>query len=768
LTTDTSPHTDTTARLPAQPTPADHNTLVGGNSATTDNTPGSTDAGKGTAADASGDQAPDTDDTKKPGRLGTWFSAQTTRTTTGARSLGAALAHWGATGDQGNEEIRRRLVLAQLEAHTERRTEAEAALRAAAKKVVRLEEDAADGGLTQAQRQQLVLGRETVRRLEKTLKDLHKAPFRPVQPGERQIDRARGFARLRRGALLTAGATATVLLAVQQPQVGLLGLLAATCLAWWTGAHPPRLAQRPIPEELLLPELDLPKGTPAADAPSAEQAAASVPLFPGDMGEPFPIRTADNAAVAGECLRRALADEGLAIGAVTDVTREKWGWKATAHLTKGKPSGLVLRLPELDVALGVRTGGVMAQPQAAAASSVVLRVLLADPFDPMPPHPVYPPRSNSILKPVTLGPSLDGTPTQVTLAGQNVMVIAVPGGGKSAIVRNLADYITSCTDAIVVDIDPTGRGLGPLRRLAALRAYDEKRIDDTLDWAIREAELRTEQMGDDVDNWQVGDDSPAVFVLVDEHPQLSPKQKQKVIKLGRIGRKARVTVILLSQDATSDVVGDAIADVFGIRIMLPSRKADVPLVVGSDTAISEGWMPHRLVPSPGDWDLADVGCFYIIAPGLRDPILRKATFLDAPTATRRTQERLAAGTVTVTVGPAKGAGDENLPQILMLLREAFERLGDPDFLPTDQVLEHLATAGPEWRRWDGQEPADRRREGVKAIGRELKKAGIESLKTVRRPDLDKINPPSGYLLAHIEAAFDTLPLTRSVTASRPG
>ncbi|MFD5565898.1 hypothetical protein [Kitasatospora griseola] len=492
-------------------------------------------------------------------------------------------------------------------------------------------------------------------------------------------------------------------------------------------------------------------GKPADDKKEKDktkQAATDAP--------PLRIGQATTEEQAGTAVLQALLGEGLAIGSVTDVTREKWGWKATAHLVKGKPADLVLRLPQLDVALGVRAGGVMAQPQTAAAGSVVLRILLGDPFDPMPPHPVHAPRSNSILKPFSLGPSMDGSPTQVTIAGQNIMVIAVPGGGKSAIVRTLADYITSCTDAIAVDVDPTGRGLGPLRRLAAMTAYDEQRIDDVLDWAIREAEIRTEQMGDDVDNWPVTDQAPAVFVTVDEHPQLTKTQKAKVIKLGRIGRKARVTVVLLSQDATSDVVGDAIADVFGIRIMLPCRKADVPLVVGSDTAISEGWMPHRLVPSPGDWDLADAGAFYIVAPGLRDPILRKATFLNAATATLRTQERLAAGTVTITPEPAEKGDEQEVPEMLLAIREAFEKHGDPDFLLTDQVLDHLATTGEEWRKWDGQEPAARRREGVKKIGKDLKKAGITDLSTVRRFDLDGANPPSGYRLSDVEATFTKL------------
>ncbi|KDN80493.1 hypothetical protein [Kitasatospora cheerisanensis] len=581
-------------------------------------------------------------------------------------------------------------------------------------------------------------------------RDIQRQPYTGhIDPTDAELERHRRRTANRRR---TALATLTLALGGLELAIGNLVLPTITTAgllltAWAKG----RITgwRRELPDVPAL-AYEIATGKPAKDKKETETATAT-------DAPPLPIRQATTEEQAGAAVLQALLGEGLTVGSVTDVTREKWGWKATAHLVKGKPADLVLRLPQLDVALGVRAGGVMAQPQTAAAGSVVLRILLGDPFDPMPPHPVYAPRSNSILRPFSLGPSMDGSPTQVTIAGQNIMVIAVPGGGKSAIVRTLADYITSCTDAIAVDVDPTGRGLGPLRHLAAMTAYDEKRIDDVLDWAIREAEIRTEQMGDDVDNWQVTDDSPAVFVIVDEHPQLTKTQKAKVIKLGRIGRKARVTVVLLSQDATSDVVGDAIADVFGIRIMLPCRKADVPLVVGSDTAISEGWMPHRLVPSPGDWDLADAGAFYIVAPGLRDPILRKATFLNAETATLRTQERLAAGTVTITPEPADVDGDEDLPPVLLAIRAAFDSHGDPDFLLTDQVLEHLATTGPEWRQWEDKDPVDRRREAVKKITREFKKAGLPPLKTDRRVDLNKDNPPSGYWLRDVEAAFEGLP-----------
>jgi len=518
---------------------------------------------------------------------------------------------------------------------------------------------------------------------------------------------------------------------------------------WRSGRRAEPDLAYPLPDGA---QLIAPPGQPAASAavggqadPAAGAAGAASPSPP--TGDPYPIRQAQSVQQAAECIHLALLAENLAVGQVTDVTQERWGWRAIAHLTKGKPADLVAKVANLDVLLGVRQGGVMPQPQQAAAGSVVLRIITSDPFDPMPPHPVHPPRSNSILKPMVLGPSMDGEPTKITLAGQNVMVIAVPGGGKSMIVRAMADYITSCTDAIVIDIDPTGRGLGPLRRLAAMRAYTEEAIDDALDWAIREAELRTQQMGDDVDNFQVDDENPAVFVIVDEHPQLTNKQKQKVIRLGRIGRKARDTVILLSQDATSEVVGDAIADVFGIRIMLPCRKADVPLVVGSDTAISEGWMPHRLTPSPGDWDPADAGTFYVLAPGLRDPILRHATHLDAATATLRANERLAADPASTSAGPPAGASavdftkpaaaEEATEEDWEILTATAEAFGEQLNVLCRQVAEALQAQDEE--RW-----ADA---NATTVGEVFRRAGVFR-RTVR---VSGLQPSTGAALEDIRA-----------------
>ncbi|MDH6710787.1 hypothetical protein P3T27_007538 [Kitasatospora sp. MAA19] len=469
--------------------------------------------------------------------------------------------------------------------------------------------------------------------------------------------------------LLTGGAHGLMV-------VGAAAAAAVTVAGWAKGANPSWRAASPQPPGLAYP---VPEGTllvarnPAPDeqrdpaaAPTEPPAAAPAPGpagapradAPQPTGQPYPIRLAATPEQAGQCIHLALRAEGLAVGSVTDVSQERWGWRATAHLTKGRPSTLVAKLPDLEVLLGVQQNGVMAQPQRAAAGSVVLRVITSDPFAQMPEHPVYAPKSNSILNPVNLGPSMDGTATTVVLAGQNMLVVAASGGGKSALVRTMADYVTSCYDAVAWDIDPTGRGLGPLRGAAGRTAYTKADIDKAIGDIIRYAQARTRLLGDDVDNWQVTEDAPAIIVFCDEFLQLTPKQRARLIQGTRITRKVRISLVILVQDGTADAVGDAIADALGIRIMLPCRLADVPLVVGSSTAVSEGWAPHRLTPSPGDWDPADAGKFYILGPGLTDPILRKCTYMGPVAAKQRAVERQAAGIVQIDAATLTEAGHD--------------------------------------------------------------------------------------------------------------
>ncbi|MFC8454709.1 hypothetical protein [Kitasatospora sp. NPDC057223] len=733
---------------------------------------------------------------KKPNPVARWAGAQARRTGDGAKGIGELLAHWGSTADQSGEELRRRIVAGQLEAYTERRDELRGALVKETKKVVRLEEEASDGGLTDAQRGQLTLTRENARRLEKALRDMTKVPFRAIQPTERQIARARTIGRLRRGAVLVAASIATVMAAVHAPQIALLALAAGAAMAWRTGGHPPRLTHRPVPDDLLLPELDPPAKLLTTEKPGEVQADVEqgVELFPGDTGKPFPIRDVTDPAVAVECVRRALLAERVPLAYVGDPVPHPWGWETVVRVSDGTCGDIGERLGGLETKFDVGDGDVILQPNRKRTAEATLRVVTGDLFGAMKPPPYRAPHSVDVTTAGTFGMSADGCDLTFSLAELMGEVIARSGGGKSTIMRALLDWTTAAHNAVTVFLDPSGDGPGKFTDAVKLTSTDPIQIEFALLSLYRLAagRARTRRKLGMGDSWTCTFEHPAIFVFVDEFPKLTKRSKQIIAELQLVGRKEGVWLIFAAQGSTKELLGSNIAQHPALKIMGACRDVDTTQALGGG-AIDWGYLPHRLQPKSGS-SLNDCAKSYVIgAPGLsEDPMLHKWHYIPDDEGGRRAAERLAAGLVDIDQASIDaalkapnppglkfadedeylryvpwpellamcaeddddqevgGADPEILPAILLAIRETFERADDPDFLLTDQVLDHLATTGAEWRQWDDREPADRRREGAKKIARDLKKAGIESLKSVRRIDLDKDNPPSGFWLADVE------------------
>jgi S-DNA-T family DNA segregation ATPase FtsK/SpoIIIE len=504
----------------------------------------------------------------------------------------------------------------------------------------------------------------------------------------------------------------------------------AVALAWAQGRRP-TTRRPPVPKLLFVP--------PVAPAHTELEA----PPAP----EPFPIREAGrDPRRAREAVALALAKEKAQVADVAVPTEADWGWTVPVVLSGGTLGDLVRVLPRMATTLRVGPNRLLAQRASSEDSAAItLRVLLSDPFGKPPPAPLRAPLSCSIKDPVSLGISIDGETTPVVLAGQHVLIVSDTGGGKSTMVRTMADYVTACTDAVAVDIDPTGRGLGPLGPCAARRALNAKDAETLLEQLLTMAEERIAALGPTEDNWTVTPGSPAVVAFVDEWPRLSKRGKVLALALLRIGRKARVTLVVCTQDATSDVLGDAVADTFGVRIMLPCRAADVPLVVGQADAISRGWLPHLLIPSPGEWEPADAGQFYCISPRHRDPVLRYASPISAVAAAARAAERVAAGLPTLN-GPVRA----EVPAIAKLLLEIFAGQGDPEMLAVAELAPLLEEADPEtWGRWAGR--ADRAARIGQGLRAALKAAGLD----IPAPRLEG---PSGrrayYRLADLRAALE--------------
>ncbi|MFC9916330.1 hypothetical protein [Streptomyces sp. NPDC127197] len=504
-------------------------------------------------------------------------------------------------------------------------------------------------------------------------------------------------------------------------------------LAYGQGRRPTR-RRPPVPKLLFIPP-EPPAHTELAEEPEPE---------------PFPIREAGrDPRRAREAVDLALRKERAQVAEVLVPTETDWGWNVRLILSGGTLGDLIRTLPRMATTLRVGENRLLAQHTTREDSAdITLRVLTSDPFGRPLPIPERPPLSCSITHPVNIGISLDGETTPVILAGQHVLIVSDTGGGKSTMVRTMAEYVTACSDAVAVDIDPTGRGLGPLGPCAARRALTPQEAETLLEYLVAKATARITAMPPTQDNWQVTPDSPAIVVFADEWPKLTPRGKELGIELMRIGRKARITLVLCTQDATKDVLGDAIADTFGVRIMLPCRQADVPIVVGQSDAISKGWLPHVLIPSPGEWEPADAGQFYAITPRHREPILRYVSQIPATVAAARAKERVAAGFPPIDDVTATGPHPAGAPEIALQLLAIFATLGDPPELTVAQIADRLVAADPStWGRWEGR--SDR----LAMIGRNLrsrlKKAGLD-VPTVRT---DAPGRPTAYRLADIQDAL---------------
>ncbi|CAM5602995.1 hypothetical protein [Streptomyces coeruleorubidus] len=451
-------------------------------------------------------------------------------------------------------------------------------------------------------------------------------------------------------------------------------------------------------------------------------------------GDPFPIADARNRTEAAECVRRALASEGIQVKEVEANRRYEWGWEVTVRLAKGKPADIVTKAADLETPLDLPENGLLPQPVRESRGRVILRLVQSDPFANMPGAPERKPNSRRMRDKQILAHRMDGKTFEASLLGIHGIVVASSGGGKSVILRTMADALTACSDVLVGDLDPGGNGLDPLAEALGVRAIGDDnmgQIEAILDQALRIAKARPTlfaKLGMKA-NWEPSPERPAIVLFIDEYPQLSDRAKELAVKILQTGRKSRVQLILAAQEATKDAIGKAIADSIALKVVGPSRHQDIVQVFGTGAG-GEGWRPDRLDPAEGNAvgdDLRDASQAYIRGCGSREPLKHKFLFLDEQDGMRRARERAAAGRPTVDAESLAAAGLDHfgateadrlrsdLPKIVMMVRGAFAAADDPDFLPTSQVLDYLAQHAPE--AWELDALA-----GAKQLSAELKRA----------------------------------------------
>ncbi|WP_394436244.1 hypothetical protein [Streptomyces sp. SGAir0957] len=430
-------------------------------------------------------------------------------------------------------------------------------------------------------------------------------------------------------------------------------------------------------------------------------------------GDPFPIADARNRTEAAECVRRALASEGIAVADVEANRRHSWGWEVTVRLAKGTPANIVTKAPDLETPLDLPENGLHCQPVRKSRGQVILRLVESDPFEKIPAAPERKPNSRHLKDKQLVAYRMDGQKFEPSLLGNHAIVIAGSGGGKSVILRTLADALTACDDVVVGDLDPGGNGLAPLAEAMGVRAIGDDamgQIETILEQALKIGKARPRLFAKYgmKENWEPSRERPAIVLFIDEYPQLSDRAKELAVKILQTGRKSRVTLVLAAQEATKDSIGAAIADTIALRIVGPCRRQDVVQVFGGGAG-DQGWRPDRLDPAEGNAegdDLRDASQAYIRGCGSREPLKYKFVFLDGKDGRRRGKERAAAGRPVVDEESLRIAGLDHfgateadrirtdLPRIVEMVRGAFTAFDDPDFMFTAEILEYLAKHDP--------------------------------------------------------------------------
>jgi len=343
-----------------------------------------------------------------------------------------------------------------------------------------------------------------------------------------------------------------------------------------------------------------------------------------DSDEPFPLSMCTSPGMVEDCVSRALAYEGVGTRSVRALGYRGWGWEIDVILQGSTPGKVNAVADQLDSHFDIKKGGTLIDPDPQASAHLVLRLVTANPFDNMAKPTVHAPNSLDIGDPHNFGLCMDGSPLDIVLEGQRILVIGVSGSAKSTgVLRDLAEVITACHNAIAIEMDPIKDGLREFEGAMAVPPIrGSKACEQWLDYLVKMAGGRNVVrnrlgMGD---TWVATKERPAIFALVDEFIFLSQKAKEKFIELQRIGKQSGIYPIAAGQDATSSSMGDAIADTFTLSIMLAARHADIPLVLGSG-AINAGFRPDRLVPAQNKQLKNDAGQSYIKGPGLDRPLL---------------------------------------------------------------------------------------------------------------------------------------------------
>ncbi|WP_020135075.1 hypothetical protein [Streptomyces sp. 351MFTsu5.1] len=426
--------------------------------------------------------------------------------------------------------------------------------------------------------------------------------------------------------------------------------------------------------------------------------------------EPFPLALAQSPDQVEECVSRALAYEGIGTRAVRALGFRGKFWEIDVVLKGSTPGKVNAVAEQLDSHFNIKQGGTLIDPDPAESAHIVLRLVTGNPFEAMTKPAIHAPNSLDITEAHNFGRCMDGSPLDLVLEGLRILVIGVSGAAKTTgVLRDLAEVITACHNAIGLDLDPVKDGLREFEGVMATPPIrGNKACEEWLGYLVKMATARNTVRNrlDMGDTWIPTREHPAIFPFVDEFIYLSPKAKELFIELLRLAKQSGIYPIAAGQDATSEAMGDAIADSFTLRVMLAARWDDIRIVFGQGSA-AKGYRPDRLVPAQNKDIKNDAGQSYIKGPGLDRPLLYGWNEHSRDGIKRAVADRVAAGRPWFDRDTLQAAGllhladggaeSKRISGDRQIVLDAIEVMADAgvDRMKTETLTEALGDLNPE-------------------------------------------------------------------------
>lgn len=311
-----------------------------------------------------------------------------------------------------------------------------------------------------------------------------------------------------------------------------------------------------------------------------------------------------------------------------------WGWTATFEVLEAITEA---RLEGLERYLNTPVGGLVLSSVTAAARVRTLRIvmedLLANPID----SPERTP--TSVRTPVELATRFDGGRLALELFGRHILIVGRTASGKSGVLHDVVDALTSMPDCTVGGLDIAA---GPDLRAweKSLETYvggpDFVKAEAMLAGVVAMVKDRTAQLG--ARYWDTAVDGLAHFVVIDEYGLAAEHQRLRmhVEYIITYGIKVGVHVVLCAQRKVRDMMRSAlITSQVHTKIYLGMSPEDVVALPKSER--DQGVRPH-LFRQATRTDPNDAGKAFVI--GVEDmPMLVRFDRTDRGTAARRSAER---------------------------------------------------------------------------------------------------------------------------------